>query len=88
MAKLQKYILMQGGKQCWNVAHIAGYSVQGISGDATGIRAHPHIAPPGRPGNEGVYVYTAQNSKEAFQVFDELLRFLGNDQMLFNLSKR
>jgi len=82
---MYKYI--KNGRQCWNVAHIARYDIQGVSGSITGIKAYPSIAT-GGIGHEGVFILTTQTPEQAHKAFDKLVLFLYHrDQYFFDLSQ-
>ena len=81
---MNKYI--KNGRQCWNVAHIARYDIQGVSGSITGIKAYPSIAT-GGIGYEGVLILTTQTPEQAENAFNKLVQFLYNrDQYILDLS--
>ena len=94
MVNLQKYIWSQDNRQCWNVSHIAGYSIQELRGGLIGIKAHSRISasdvvPVGMEGIDGVFIYSSQSLNQTTQVFNNLLGFLcKNDEVLFNCAQQ
>lgn len=83
---MTKYII--NGQQCWNVAHIARYYVEGLTGSGfPGVLIFPSISSTAPIGQEGVYVVSTFHASQAQDAFNAIKQFLADtDASILDLS--